>query len=186
MKFALAIVLSLFAAVASAQTPGPAKPMAQGFDREEELAKVYEELKHAPREQEARRAVGKLWTIWLMTPDEASAELMNRAIRMTRYADYATALDQLSTIIGQHPTYAEAWNQRAHVHFLRQDWERSIADCEKVLELEPKHLGCLTGLAIIHIRQTKRFKAGRGVLERALAISKFIPERRLMDELPVR
>ena len=186
MRFVLALLWSMFTAVASAQTPGPAKPIASDFDREAELAKIYDELKHAPREEEARRVVGKLWNIWLMTPDEASAELMNKALRTTRYADYATALDQLSTVIDQHPTYAEAWNQRAHVHFLRQDWERSIAECEKELELEPKHLGCLTGLAIIHIRQTKRFQAGRGALERALVISKFIPERRLLDELPDR
>lgn len=36
------------------------------------------------------------------------------------------------------PDYAEGYNKRATVHYLMKDFRGSIADCEKVVELQAR------------------------------------------------
>ncbi len=59
------------------------------------------------------------------------------------------ALDLLDQIIILAPDYAEGWNRRATLHFALKEYGRSISDIERVLELEPRHYGALSGLAVI-------------------------------------
>ena len=56
-----------------------------------------------------------------------------------------------SETIELSPDFAEAWNKRATVYFLQGELEKSIADIDKTLELEPQHFGALDGLAEIYL-----------------------------------
>ena len=78
----------------------------------------------------------------------------------------------------------EAWNQRATIRFLQKDLETSLLDCKQVLKLEPRHLGCLSGMANIYIRHTKNYVEGRAMLERTLALHPRIVEKSLLLEIP--
>jgi hypothetical protein len=58
----------------------------------------------------------------------------------------------------------------------------SIADCEKVLELEPRHFGALSGRATMYLLQGKRALALKDMAA-ALAVHPFISGRELFPEL---
>ena len=62
---------------------------------------------------------------------------------------YNVALDFLDQIVTLKPHYAEGWNRRATLHYTMLNYNKSMADIQKVLELEPRHFGALSGMATI-------------------------------------
>jgi tetratricopeptide (TPR) repeat protein len=70
-------------------------------------------------------------------------------------------------------------NQRATIRYLLRDFEGSLADIDRVLALEPKHFGALSGQGLILMHQGK-IEAGQLALRRAVAIDPFLSERALI------
>src|SRR5690606_40202851 len=94
----------------------------------------------------------------------------------------AEALRLLDILVVDYPDYAEGWNQRATIHYMMGNLDLSIADCAKVLALEPRHFGALSGRALIYLQQGKRALALRDMAA-ALAVHPFLTERRYFPEL---
>ena len=59
------------------------------------------------------------------------------------------ALDFLDQVVTMRPDFAEGWNRRATVHFMMKNFAKSMADIGQTLELEPRHFGALSGMALI-------------------------------------
>jgi tetratricopeptide (TPR) repeat protein len=104
---------------------------------------------------------------------------MEKAIDLRVANDYAAAVDILDTLVESEPGWAEVWNQRATLRYLVRDFEGSLADIDRVLELEPKHFGALSGQAMILMKQGK-MAAGQLALRRAVEIDPFLSERVLL------
>ena len=69
------------------------------------------------------------------------------------------ALKIFDNIIYTDPQWSEGWNKRATLLFLMNDLTRSVEDIEKVLILEPRHFGALSGKARIFIKLQEYEKA---------------------------
>ncbi|MFM2120767.1 MAG: hypothetical protein RL722_2235, partial [Pseudomonadota bacterium] len=80
------------------------------------------------------------------------------------------SIETLDVLIRHRPDFAEAWNKRATAYYLRGNFVRSLADCDKVFELNPRHFGALAGAAIIHARMNRPEKALE-LFKRALAVN---------------
>lgn len=59
------------------------------------------------------------------------------------------AFDFLDQVIALKPDYVEGWNQRATLNYALGDYNKSMADIEQVLRIEPRHFGALAGMAAI-------------------------------------
>lgn len=75
--------------------------------------------------------------------------LMNWSARALREKNNPLAEDLLTQVVTLAPDYAEGWNRRATLYYVQGDLGRSIADIERVLQLEPRHFGALSGLGAI-------------------------------------
>lgn len=106
-------------------------------------------LKAAPDDDSARHVEARIWAIWLQTPSDTAALLMMRAKAAMDAQQTDVALKLLDAIIKLRPDYTEAWNRRATLYYLQNNYMRSLADIEQVLIREPRHFGALAGLGMI-------------------------------------
>ena len=67
------------------------------------------------------------------------------------YGNYDYALEVFNNIIYTDPEWSEAWNKRATLFFLMKRYKSSLKDIDKVLGLEARHFGALSGQARIYI-----------------------------------
>ena len=137
--------------------------------RAERLDDLFGELARTPRPAEARLVEGRIWTEWMLSGSATIDLMMGWAARAAQSGDHGVAFDYLDQIIVLVPDYAEAWNRRATLHFLRGDYDKSVADIEETLSREPRHFGALSGLGQIMLRQ-ERPRLARDAFRRTLEI----------------
>ena len=106
-------------------------------------------LKAAPDDASARAVEGRIWALWLQTPSDTAALLMSRAKAAMDARQMDIAIKLLDATIKLRPDYVEAWNRRATVFYLKNDYGHSLADIQQVLAREPRHFGALAGLGMI-------------------------------------
>src|SRR5437879_7136694 len=127
----------------------PSKLPKVGADRTRGLDFLFGALKAAPDEASAKHVEARIWAIWLQTPSDTAALLMLRAKAAMDAQQSDVALKLLDAVIKLRPDYVEAWNRRATLYYLRNDYAHSLADIQQVLVREPRHFGALAGLGMI-------------------------------------
>ena len=133
-----------------------------------ELDALFETLKTAKTRPEAARIAGEIQRIWAQSGSDTADLLMERADEAILNEEFPLAIEILDRLVVLQPGWAEAWNRRATVFFLTEDYRRSVADIGEVLRLEPRHYGAISGLGLIYrsLRDDKRaFKAFEQALE---------------------
>jgi tetratricopeptide (TPR) repeat protein len=83
------------------------------------------------------------------------------------------ALKLLDAVIKLRPDYVEAWNRRATVYYLQNDYEHSLQDIEQVLVREPRHFGALAGLGMI-MQDLGDDKRALDAFRQALAVNPYL------------
>jgi tetratricopeptide (TPR) repeat protein len=101
---------------------------------------------------------------------------MQQASRLLGAGLPALALPLLDDLVGRAPDWAEGWNKRATALYLMGEHDRSLADIERVLALEPRHFGALAGLGLIRMARGEH-RAALAAYRRALAVNPFLKER---------
>ena len=101
----------------------------------------------------------QIWEIWLQHANADVEQLMligTQRMNTQRYAEAMVVFNRLTEIF---PEYAEGWNKRATLHYILGNFDASISDIEKTLELEPRHFGALSGLGMVLIKREELNKA---------------------------
>jgi tetratricopeptide (TPR) repeat protein len=148
----------------------PTKLPKIGNDRTKGLDFLFGALKAAPDETSAKHVEARIWAIWMQTPSDTAALLMVRAKAAMDAQQIDVALKLLDAVIKLRPDYVEAWNRRATLYYLRNDYTRSLADIQQVLTREPRHFGALAGLGMI-MQDLGDDKRALDAFRKALAIN---------------
>ncbi len=127
----------------------PSKLPKVGADRARGLDFLFGALKAAPDDASAKHVEARIWAIWMHTPSDTAALLMARAKAAIDAQQVDVAMKLLDAVIKLRPDYTEAWNRRATLYYLQNDYMRSLADIQQVLAREPRHFGALAGLGMI-------------------------------------
>ena len=129
----------------------------------------------------------KIWAYWTSFPDDESVEnTMTKATQLMQAGQLQLAERILSRIIDRAPDFSEAWNKRATVRFMIGNHDGSANDIAKVLQLEPRHFGALSGLGMIHMR-AGNWESALKSYEAAFAIHPYLSNiETLIDDLTQR
>jgi tetratricopeptide (TPR) repeat protein len=106
-------------------------------------------LKVAPDAESAKAVEARIWAIWSQTPSDTASLLMGRVKTAMDRKEPDVAIKLLDAIIKLRPDYIEAWNRRATLYYLQNNYGRSLSDIREVLVREPRHFGALAGLGMI-------------------------------------
>ena len=176
----LALVLGASGlAPASAQQmepPGKQKKLPEApaklpkVDRGKNLDFLFGALKAAPDEASAKHVEARIWAIWIQTPSDTASLLMSRAKAAVDAQKIDVAIKLLDAVIKLRPDYVEAWNRRATLYYMQNDYARSLADIREVLIREPRHFGALAGLGMI-MQEVGDEKRALDAYRKALAVN---------------
>ena len=156
LRFPVLAFALLFAAPAMAESPqdwlSPPNDLPRSAHHGEpryNLETLFSALKIAPDESSAKAIEDRIWAIWIASGSDTCNLLMGRVKAATDAKDYDLAIKLLNAVIALKPDYAEAWNRRATIYYLKQDYGRAVADIAEVLKREPRHFGALSGLGMM-------------------------------------
>ena len=151
----------------------PSKLPKVGADRTRGLDFLFGALKAAPDEASAKHVEARIWAMWLQTPSDTAALLMSRAKAAVDAKKFDVALKLLDSLVKLRPDYTEAWNRRATVYYLQNDYIHSMQDIQQVLIREPRHFGALAGLGMI-MQEVGDDKRALEAYRKALAVNPYL------------
>jgi tetratricopeptide (TPR) repeat protein len=122
--------------------------------RADTLDRMFAQL-HKASERDARKIEAGIWKMWMLSDIPSADAVLGQVAKAMSDKDYVAAMDMANTVIELYPDYAEAWNKRATLFFIIGRNEESLADIEKVLALEPRHFGALSGRGMIYEKMGK-------------------------------
>ncbi len=143
---------------------------------------LFENLSSARTEIEGRAAEDAIWQFWFsQSPDAKIRALLDAGIERREAYDFEAAEMHFDDVIRLAPNYAEGFNQRAFIRFLRQNYAMAQMDLEVTLDLEPAHFGAMSGMYHILLTQNRSEPALR-MLQKAVEIHPWLKERTALPD----
>ncbi len=168
------IILALMAAPAFGECPDP-------VDTRGELLNLVAKANDAPDVNAGRRVSGEMWEVWLRAPDEAAQAVLDNGLMRRDSYDFLGAFAEFDRLVDYCPTYAEGFNQRAYIHFLREEYDEALVDLDKALALQPLHVAAQSGRALT-LMGLGRFEEARAQLLIAVDNNPWLSEAALLAE----
>jgi tetratricopeptide (TPR) repeat protein len=115
---------------------------------------VMSALVQALRDEDMRvRAAAQeaMWAIWMRSGNDDIDGLMAEGVRLMEQQRYPEAVEVFDQIISRAPKFPEGYNKRATVFYLMQEFEKSIEDIHRTLEMNPVHFGALSGMGLCYL-----------------------------------
>lgn len=151
-------------AKAAAQPP-PDTPT----QRRRALDDLYAHLAAVADSEAAAPLVAAIERLWLYSGSDTIDVLMERVLKAVAEQNLDLAEKLSDTIVDLEPGFAEGWNRRALVAYLRDDYETALNALRRALALEPNHFKALDGVGHI-LRDGGDKKTALDSYERLLGI----------------
>ncbi len=132
---------------------------------------LLEELKN-PDATVRDKATRKIWRIWFQQKGIYGLEIIDRSQKLLDAGEIAEAETELTALIKDQPDFAEAWNRRAFLYYSIGDYQKSLADCQMVVQINPIHFGALHGMGLCYAALGQYGQAIRA-FQRALEIQPY-------------
>lgn len=117
----------------------------------------------------AAAAEAILWRSWCRSGNGEADRIFRAGVDATQRGELEEAERLFGKVIELLPGFAEGWNKRATVRFMRRNFAGSIADCQETLARNPNHFGAASGQGLCHM-SLGEFREAAICFRRALEI----------------
>jgi tetratricopeptide (TPR) repeat protein len=117
----------------------------------------------------AATAEAILWSAWCRSGDPETDRIFRAGIETMQKGKLEDAERSFGKVIEMMPDFAEGWNKRATVRYLRHNFVDAIADCQETLTRNPNHFGAASGQGLCHM-SLGEFREAAICFRRALEI----------------
>lgn len=138
------------------------------FGQTPKLDDLFQRLKTADAGA-ARKIEQEIWIEWSKSGSAAMDLLLERGRQATATGELGLAVEHLTALVDHAPDFAEGWNARATAFYQEGQIGPALADIGHTLQLNPRHFGALSGLAMI-FEELGRKKQALEVWQAVLAI----------------
>ncbi|HEX5021542.1 MAG TPA: tetratricopeptide repeat protein [Candidatus Binatia bacterium] len=121
----------------------------------------------------AATAEAILWRAWYRSGNPETDRLFRAGVDAMQQNRLAEAEQFFGELVRMAPDFAEAWNKRATVRYMRKDFEGSVADCRETLARNPHHFGAASGQGLCHM-ELGEFREAAVCFRRALEIHPYL------------
>ena len=135
-------------------------------NHQKQIDELFNQLKSTTNYQESKIIESKIWELWTTHPSKnnLTALMADGSFYMSQNK-LESAYETFTQAIKLDPYWAEAWNKRATVLYLMGKYALSQADIDKVLELETRHFGALSGQGLVQTALNNYQKAIESYIE---------------------
>jgi len=117
----------------------------------------------------AATAEALLWRTWCRSGDAEVDRVFRAGVEAMQQQRLSDAEASFTQVIEIKPEFAEGWNKRATVRFMRRNFAGSIADCRQTLARNGNHFGAASGQGLCHM-SLNEFREAAVCFRRALDI----------------
>jgi tetratricopeptide (TPR) repeat protein len=121
------------------------------------LDELYARLATSPDQATANQIAQAIEQLWQHSGSATADLLVARAGAAVEAKNRELAMKLLNAAVELQPDYVEAWNRRAYLFYLDNDYKRALGVLRRVLALDPHHFKALEGLAnlLVHLGEKK-------------------------------
>ena len=123
------------------------------------LDSLFGALHAAPDQTAAKLTEFQIWAIWASNSTPDAVKELAEASAALNFGAADVAEIKLNELVLAYPNFAEGWNRRATLFFMQGRYDESLSDIAKVLALEPRHFGALSGKGMVLSAQGKPAEA---------------------------
>ena len=175
--------LAFLLALAVSPVPVLADGCPTAPDHSAALESLFAEVQSATNDRDGAVVSDKMWALWTDAPDEPSQAMLDQGMAARSSFDFLKALERFDRLVDYCPHYAEGYNQRAFVNYLREDYAAALPDLDRALDINPQHVGALSGKALTLMALGREDEA-QIVLRLAVALNPWLGERVLLKPVP--
>jgi len=107
-------------------------------------------------EQSQQIIIGLIWAAWMWHPDQALRRKLTEATKMmANPTEWRQAMTIMNSVIKSDSLWSEAWNHRATLKYLMEDYEGSLADTDVVLSMEARHFEAINRRSMVMAMVTR-------------------------------
>ncbi len=124
---------------------------ASADSRSEKLNSLFSDLASEDMPVNAQMLEREIWELWMDSGDDKVNFELSIGVTAMNEGFMDDAINQFSKVTEMASDFAEGWNKRATAYYFKDEYEKSLLDIQKTLELEPRHFGAISGMGMIFL-----------------------------------